>query len=92
MSRKLGKGMRTLLEALPEHEGCLYPGATMGELKASGATPYLLRKARELGWANMEAAHALGNLAGQRLRRTRSYLNRKAGVDRSRKSPPPNTK
>jgi len=53
MSRKLGKGMRTLLESLPEHEGCLYPGATMGELKASGATPYLLRKARELGWANV---------------------------------------
>lgn len=50
---KLSKGMRNLLKALPEHEGCLYPGATMGELKASGATPYLLRKAREEGWANI---------------------------------------
>lgn len=50
---KLSKRMRTLLEALPEHEGCLYPGATMGELKASGGTPYLLRRARELGWANV---------------------------------------
>lgn len=49
---KLSKGMRTLLEALPEYEGCLYPGATMGEIKASGGSYYLLRKAMELEWAN----------------------------------------
>jgi len=49
---KFGKGMKATLEALPEHEGCLYPGATMGEIKASGGTAYALTKAMEYGWAN----------------------------------------
>lgn len=49
---KFLKGMETTLESLPEHEGCLYPGATTGEIKASGGTSYALKKAMEYGWAN----------------------------------------
>lgn len=51
---KLTKVMQTVLEALPGYEGgALYPGASMAEIKASGGTPYALRRARDEGWAGM---------------------------------------